>query len=66
MSKLFECENGCVYKCRDDACLVCSHCTDVFWDYTHEPYMTFCELNVDRDHTKECPNYKWDGVSVTV
>ena len=24
-------------------CLICKHCTDIFWDYTHGPYMTVCE-----------------------
>ena len=24
-------------------CLICKHCTDIFWDYTHGPYMLFCE-----------------------
>ena len=24
-------------------CLICKHCTDIFWDYTNGPYMTFCE-----------------------
>ena len=25
------------------SCLICKHCTDIFWDYTHGPYMLFCE-----------------------
>ena len=24
-------------------CLICKHCTDIFWDYTHGPYMVYCE-----------------------
>ena len=24
-------------------CLICKHCTDIFWDYTHGPYMAICE-----------------------
>ena len=24
-------------------CLICKHCTDIFWDYTHGPYMVICE-----------------------
>lgn len=28
---------------NDDNCVFCKHCTDMFWDYTHGPYMIFCE-----------------------
>lgn len=31
--------------CKPDSCLVCKHCTDVFWDYTHGPYTLICEYN---------------------
>ena len=24
-------------------CLICKHCTDIFWDYTRGPYMVVCE-----------------------
>ena len=24
-------------------CLICKNCTDIFWDYTHGPYMVYCE-----------------------
>ena len=36
-------------------CLICKHCTDIFWDYTHGPYMTFCEnpCNVEGDLSEE-------------
>lgn len=30
---------------NDDNCVFCKHCTDIFWDYTHGPYMIFCEKN---------------------
>ena len=38
------------YECDDYACMAhpngcffCEHLTDVFWDFTHGPYMFFCE-----------------------
>lgn len=37
------------YKCEfyevdapDNHCLFCKKCTDVFWDFTHGPYMFLC------------------------
>lgn len=29
----------------DHDCIFCKHCVDMFWDYTHGPYMLLCELN---------------------
>lgn len=29
------------------ACLFCDRCSDVFWDYTHGPYMFFCDAGMD-------------------
>lgn len=38
------------YECDDYACMAhpngcffCEHLDDVFWDYTHGPYMFICE-----------------------
>lgn len=28
----------------DESCLFCKHCTDFFWDYTHGPYLFFCDV----------------------
>lgn len=30
------------YICRKNACPVCKHCTDIYWDYTNGPYMFIC------------------------
>ncbi len=49
------------YRCEDPllggmtvlapptACVFCDHCTDVFWDYDHGPYASFCDLDADVD-----------------
>lgn len=29
---------------QDNDCVFCSHCTDIFWDYTHGIYALICEL----------------------
>lgn len=52
---IFECENGTVYGIPYDTkcCLICKHCTDIWYDYTNGPYMFSCELNED---TRECIN----------
>lgn len=48
-----------VYHCKDpigpgvkvlapeNSCLFCNHCTDIFWDYTHGIYMTYCDNEKD-------------------
>lgn len=36
---------------KDNHCLFCDHCTDVFWDFTNGPYMMICELG---DVPDEC------------
>lgn len=40
------------WQLPDKACLFCSHCKDMFWDYTHGPYLILCELQntVERTH----------------
>ena len=43
--RIFKCENGFEYKCSDTACVFCDHCTDIFYDYTHGPYLLLCELH---------------------
>lgn len=32
------------YAYEEPCCTVCKHCTDVFWDYSHGPYMALCEI----------------------
>lgn len=46
--RVYECE---YYKVTapDTCCLFCSHCTDVFWDFTHGPYMFFCDVDADTE-----------------
>lgn len=55
-------------------CLVCKHCTDMWFDYTHGPYMVFCEYTfINEDGEEEdlsdkkiygepCDKYEYDGV----
>lgn len=47
--RIFNCENGSQYVCPDKACVFCDHCTDIFYDYTHGPYLICCELNKHPD-----------------
>ena len=36
--------DGMVFELKTrKSCLICKHCTDIFLDYTHGPYMTVCE-----------------------
>lgn len=47
--------------CKEGSCLICSHCTDVLWDYTNGPYMAFCELDLEMEtcnHFKLQEGYK--------
>lgn len=58
----------------DGECLVCKHCTDVFLDATHGPYMTVCEytrkdeelgdevdLSSYKKYGEPCDKYEYDG-----
>ena len=57
--RVYECE---YYKvvAPDASCLFCDHCTDVFWDFTHGPYMFFCEADRDteRGATGSCDGFE--------
>ena len=47
----------------ETSCLFCDHCTDVFWDFTHGPYMFVCELDRDtiRGIEGSCDAFEYDG-----
>ena len=50
---------------RDDDCVFCEHCTDVFWDYTHCIYITFCNLGIERPlNMDRCKSFKEDYYSL--
>lgn len=52
-----------IYKCYDPigpgktvnapttCCLFCKNCTDVYWDYSHGPYMMIC---IKHDDVFDC------------
>lgn len=42
--RIFKCANGLEYECPDTACVFCDHCQVIFYDYTHGPYLMFCDL----------------------
>ena len=44
----YECD---YYKCNvhPKSCLFCIQCEDVFFDYTHGPYMFICNKGQDTD-----------------
>lgn len=44
--KVFECDDGYNYYLPDKHCAFCANCTDIFWDYTHGPYMFFCAIGM--------------------
>ena len=44
--KLFECDDGYNYHLPDNHCAFCVNCTDIFWDYTHGPYMFSCSIGM--------------------
>lgn len=44
---------------RDDDCVFCEHCTDLWWDYTNLIYMTFCNLDIERPlNMDRCKSFK--------
>lgn len=58
--KLFECANGRTYQAPDKSCCFCKHCTDIFYDFTHGPYLFMCDLERDAEKAFEntCANFE--------
>lgn len=46
------------YKVPDNACVLCEHCTDIFWDYTNGPYGIVCEICGDPGELGGCERFK--------
>lgn len=54
------------YMAHPRACFFCKHLENVVWDYTHGPYMFFCEKyreDPDGEYTErglkgECPDFQ--------
>ena len=46
--KEFKCRDGLLpgptVRAPEKCCLFCEHCTDIFWDYTHGPYLMMCKI----------------------
>lgn len=44
----------------ENSCLFCKHCTDVFWDFIHGPYLTLCDKDKDVEKGAEgkCDNFE--------
>lgn len=47
--KCFDCANGRTYKAPEKSCCFCKHCTDIFYDFTHGPYLFICDLNCNTE-----------------
>lgn len=62
---LFKCENGKTYAVCKDMCIVCSKCSDIFYDYSNGPYLFFCEDNIDTEDNY-CSNFEFVGESDSV
>lgn len=56
--KLYKCDNGYYYKGPEKSCLFCIHCTDIFYDYSHGPYMFICDKNLE--YTTNCEGFEED------
>ena len=63
-TKLYECDNGKVYRFPKTHCVFCKHCTDLFYDYTNGPYMFICDFDLEPNITEttcECEKFEDDG-----
>ncbi len=45
------------YKVPDNACVLCEHCTDIYWDYTNGPYGIVCEVCGDPGELGGCEQF---------
>lgn len=52
----YECDE---YTCNAHprSCLFCKNCSDVWFDYTHGPYMIFCD-----EHPEDDPEFTSKGM----
>lgn len=41
--KPWKSECGITWLVPENYCVFCKHCTDIYFDFTHGPYMCFCE-----------------------
>ena len=52
---------GITVKAPDRACLFCDHCRDILWDYSHGPYLIFCDRHEDVTEEEgpqgNCPDF---------
>ena len=67
---IYKCNNGIIYGISSKQhCLICKHCTDIFWDYTNGPYMTFCKFNEDNDENEwgeTCKKFELEDGTLTI
>lgn len=65
---IYECENGTIYGIPKNTkcCLICKHCTDMFYDYTNGPYMFFCGIDEDTDECINCNSFELREDAITV
>lgn len=49
------------YRPCAKGCPNCTHCTDVFWDYSHGIYATICKIHKDDKSDICCADYENDG-----
>lgn len=67
--KLFKCENGHLYRFPEKSCVFCEHCSDIFYDYSHGPYMLICDLGINTDNgnlSAKCMKFREDFESPNI
>lgn len=62
--KIYRCDNGKYYGGPQRSCLFCNHCTDIFYDCTHGPYMFVCALGLEA--SKDCNDFEEDLVDPNI
>lgn len=58
--RIFTLNCGMSFKCPDNACVFCDHCTDIFYDYTNRIYMLVCRLH-DNPNGQGCHDFREGG-----
>jgi len=61
--KVFECEYYTV-RAHKHSCFFCSHCTDIFYDYTNGPYLFICDIgrDIETAFKGQCNKFEDDTV----
>lgn len=55
--RMWQSELGFAWEVPTKCCCFCKHCTDIFYDITHGPYMFICDKELNYSTTQGCDSF---------